>query len=90
MQVDVSLAKAVIVEEVMKQADNSVGPFSDAVCLIDQIIYLPWYSLTADTKEVDFTLYQEVEWARLEGIIGITHVLCKIEGQVKRFINGMW
>ena len=83
MKLQVDLTQGMVCQEVVKVADNCVGPLPCVHCLIYKEVYLPWYPLTADPKYATLPGCFEVHGAWLEGIVWIVDLLGIVKGVVK-------
>ena len=86
MEVDVLLAEPVYPKEMMEHADDGIGSLPNVNCLINQVINLTWYSLTAHSIDGTLSWGKEVHRTRLEGVIRVEYLLGHVEGTLH--ING--
>ena len=63
--------KAIVLKKVVEKTNYSVGSLSCVTSFINDEVYLPWDSFTANAKEVD--------WAGLQWVAGVMHLLCKVQ-----------
>ena len=52
-----------LLQKVVKKADNSVGSFSHITGFINQVVNLMWNAFTADPKHCTFSGSFEIHWA---------------------------
>ena len=75
MEVDVLLAEPMYLKEVVEHADYGIGSLTNVNCLINKVIDLSGNSLTAYSKNSTLSWGEEVHGARLEGVVGVEHLL---------------
>ena len=69
-------------KEMVEHADDGVRPFTYVEGFVNKVIDLTWYSLAAYSKDCTFPWCSEVHGTRLEGVIGVEHLLGHVEGVV--------
>ena len=79
MQLQVFFTKGMVLKKVMKHADNCVGSLACVELLIYEVVDLTWNSLTTDSKNATFSGCFEVDWTRLERVVGVVDLLGVIE-----------
>ena len=77
MQGDRGLSQSMVVKEVIEHADNCIGTLPYVRSLVDDEVHLSGDCLTADPKQGSLPRSQEVDWARLEGVAWVVHLLGK-------------
>ena len=88
VQADTGLTQTVVAEKVIQQADNCVCTLACVTCLINDKVHLSWYSLTANSKNGSLPRSEEINWARLERIARVVHLLSKIKGIIPELTGG--
>ena len=68
-----------VLEEMMEQTDNGVGPLSCIAGFINEVVDLPWDGFTTYPKDSALSRGQEVNGARLERVRRIVDLLCHIK-----------
>ena len=80
MEVQFTLAQTVIVKEVIKETNDSVGSFPCVASFISEVVHLAGNSLTANTKKCTLPWSLEIDGAWLEWIVLVMHLLGTIKG----------
>ena len=71
-----------MLEEKVELTDDSVWPFSTVASLITQEVDLPWRCLTHHSKHSTLPWRKKINWAWLDGVAGVMHLLGIIEAVV--------
>ena len=99
MQRDSGLSESMMFEEVVKHADNCIGPLPDIRCLVYHEVDLSGNGFTAYPKQGSLPGCHEVDGARLPGVAGVVQLLSEVEGIMHNngvasgldvAINGWW
>ena len=78
MQFHFYLTQIMVPEKVVEEAnDSAIG--SRVHRLINQVIGLPRDALTTHSKNCTFTGRFIIHGSGLEGVVGVVHLLCKVE-----------
>ena len=83
MEVNFLLAEPMYFKEVVEHADDAVSTLARVKSLIDEVVDLTGQSLTAHSKNSTLSRSEEVHGTRLEGVVGVEHLL----GHVKRIMG---
>ena len=73
------LSQAMLLEEVVEETDDGVGPLPCVAGFINEVVDLPWDGFTTYPKDSALARGQEVDGAGLEGVRGVMHLLCHVE-----------
>ena len=79
MQVDVCLPQAMLLEEVVEETHDGVGPLPSVAGFINEVVDLPWDGFTTYPKDSALARGEEVDGAGLEGVRGVMNLLCHVE-----------
>ena len=63
-----------------EKTNYSVGSFSCVTSFINDEVYLPWDSFTANAKDGRLPRCKEIDCAWLQLVAGVLHLLCKVKG----------
>ena len=84
MQVDVCLPQAMLLEEVVEETHDGVGPLPSVAGFINEVVDLPWDGFTTYPKDSALARGEEVDGTGLEGVRGVMNLLCH---HVERVVN---
>ena len=73
-----------MVEKKVQHANNCVRPLACITGLINNEVHLPRDGFTAHPKDGGLPRCSKIDWARLEWVAGIMHLLRKIKRIVRR------
>ena len=73
-----------------EKTNYSVGSFSCVTSFINDEVYLPWDSFTANAKDGRLPRGKEVDWAGLQRVAGVIHLLCKVKRVMHIDRVGCW
>ena len=73
-----------------EKTNYSGGSFSCVTSCINDEVYLPWDSFTANAKDGHLPRCKEVDWAGLQQVAGVMHLLCKIKRVLHIDRVGCW
>ena len=73
-----------------EKTNYSVGSFSCGTSFINDEVYLPWDSFTANAKDGRLPRCKEVDWAGLQRVAGVMHLLCKVKRVMHIDRVGCW
>ena len=62
--------KAIVLKKVVEKTNYSVGSFSCVTSFINDEVYLPWDSFTANAKDGRLLRCKEVNWPGCSGLLG--------------------
>ena len=73
-----------------EKTNYSGGSFSCVTSCINDEVYLPWDSFTANAKDGHLPRCKEVDWAGLQQVAGVMHLLCKVKRVLHIDRVGCW
>ena len=73
-----------------EKTNYSGGSFSCVTSCINDEVYLPWDSFTANAKDGHLPRCKEVDWAGLQQVAEVMHLLCKVKRVLHIDRVGCW